>query len=164
MDQAQTASQVRSQAEIVEHYRATQKDDVLGFTAEALLLFLDAAQFREFSRPDADLSDWDPQELTRESVLEIMRQYMVFAWEKACGHRGISASRSIAKMAAWLWLLRDDEMAAFATNDANYPQYGVPILKAICDKYDFPIPDDPAVGRMARGLPCCDDCDAGCGQ
>jgi len=67
---------------------------------------------------------------------------VAFGWGKVRNHRGLSADRTILKMKAWLWLLGDDELEAFAADYANYPQYGAPILKAICEKYDFPIPED----------------------
>lgn len=103
--------------------------------------------------------------LSDDRVRDEMRQYMAeVGWDKVLGHRGISAGRTVEKMTAWLWLLGDDEMVRFAEDDSNYPQYGAPILKAICEKYGFPIPDDPAARRMAVGRRCVPDCDEGCAR
>lgn len=155
---------MRTTADIVELYRREKADDMLGFTADALLGYLSAEQFAEFAKPDADLSDWDQDELTQDAVTERMRNYMEFAWGKALGHRGISASRSVAKMRAWLWVLADDELVTFAEADENYENYGAPILWRICENYDFPLPDDSRAKRMAHGEPCFAGCDEGCGQ
>jgi hypothetical protein len=82
---------------------------------------------------------------------------MAFAWGKARDHRGISASRSVEKMRTWVWLLDDPEITA------NYQNYGAPILRAICERYGFPIPDGDDMRRMSEGEPCRDGCDEGCG-
>ena len=44
--------------------------------------------------------------------------------------------RSIDHFRAWLWLL-GDEMLRFADDGDNYPMYGKPILRRICEKYGF---------------------------
>lgn len=78
----------------------------------------------------------------RDTVIAEMRDYMSFAWEKAYDHRGLSASRSLYKMQAWLWLLGDDELLVFAEDADNYVPYGTPILRKISEKYDFYIPGE----------------------
>jgi len=154
---------VRTPQDIVEFYRANEQGDFFGFMLEVFATYLTAEQIREFCREDADLAEWpEPNPLTRDAVLNEMREYMSFAWDKAKRHRGISAERSVQRMGAWLWLLGDDEMVAFTKSSENYPQYGAPILKAICEKYGFAIPDDEGLMRMTQGLPCREDCDEGC--
>lgn len=71
-------------------------------------------------------------------IIAEMREYMVFAWDKANDERGLSAIRSIQYFTAWLWLLGDEETFAFASNDDNYAMYGRPILAKICEVYGFP--------------------------
>lgn len=155
---------MRSQDEIVAFYQGYKGRDIFGFTLEALADFMDAGHVKRFLKPDADLSAWTSREPSREAVLEEMRSYMVFAWEKVGGHRGISASRSVQKMKAWLWLLGDDDLVAYAEDDGNFAQYGAPILARISGKYEFPIPTSPRVKRMTQGQPCRVDCDEGCGR
>lgn len=147
-------------AEQTVRYLEDLNGDPFGFTANALLLFLTFEQAKPLLKPDADAVDWgDPtRPLTREGVIEEMRDYMKFAWSKVEDHRGISAERSVAHMEAWLWLLDDD---AFIRS-VQYAQYGAPKLKAICERYGFPVPDSPAIARMAQGLPCRDGCEEGC--
>lgn len=155
---------MRTPEEIAKYYETRQRDDFLGFEAGVLIPYLPYELAKPWLKPDSSPEFWGEQPpLTEEGMLETMRDYMAFAWDKALNHRGISASRSVTKMASWLWLLGNDEMVAFCHNDANYENYGAPILKAICDKYGFPIPDDECARRMARGLPCYPGCDMGCG-
>jgi hypothetical protein len=155
-------NELRTVPEIVARYRDTRAEDILGFHGSVLLEYLPVTDLRQFCKEGADLSDWTPSALTREAITEAMREYMEFAWGKATGHRGISANRSVAKLAAWLWLLGDGELAAFANDSANYPYYGGPILGRICEKYGFPIPDEEAARRMASGQPCEEHCCEGC--
>ncbi len=148
--------------EIVEWYRVQQEDDILGFTGSAILNFVPFDMAKEFLKDDAER--YEVPELTEENVLATMREYIEFAWGKVKDHRGISAGRSVEKMKAWLWILGDDYLYQFCENDANYAQYGAPCLKAISEKYGFPIPDSLALKRMCDGLPCTPDCDMGCGK
>jgi len=60
---------------------------------------------------------------------------MPFAWEKANGCRGISASRSLRHMVAWLWLDGQDEFLEKWNDLRDYEYYGKPQLIAICELY-----------------------------
>jgi hypothetical protein len=153
---------MRTPQEIADYYRQEQVNDFLNFTAEVLLPYLSAEQVKPFLKESADLTDWKPEPLSREGVLAAMRGYMEFAWGKVENHRGISASRSVEKMSAWLWILGDEEMVASARDNANYAYYGAPILKKICDVYGFPVPDNDGVRNMSQGKPCCEGCTEGC--
>jgi hypothetical protein len=65
-------------------------------------------------------------------------------------------------MSAWLWLLGEEELHQFAEDSKNYPQYGAPILKKICEKYGFPVPEGEAIANMSQGLSCSQYCEEGC--
>lgn len=135
--------------------------EALSFWPEVLLEFLTYEQAKPLLKPDYDGKDWPkPLPLTREIVVEKMREYMSFAWDKAENHRGISASRSVDKMHAWTWLIGEDNQI----NWDNYQNYGCPILKQICEKYGFNIPKSEALVRMSQGLVCGTDYDCGCGR
>lgn len=111
------------------------------------------------------LKDGTPEsEFTRlTDPLSAMTSYMEFAWEKASDHRSLSAARSVNKMQAWLWLMYDELWWDIEKDKIPYTNYGAPILLAICKKYSIPIPeDDSGVLRMALGIKCRNDCDAGC--
>ncbi len=157
---------MKTQEEIVAKFEE-HRGKFLDFTPEVLLHYLDFSHAQAYLKPEATEEEWDKSKtaLTRESVIEEMRQYMnSYGWDKAESHRGISAGRTIQKMQAWLWLLEDVDLYVFASDDKNYPQYGAPILKAICEKYRFIIPQEESIQRMMRGEPCGDDPDCGCGS
>jgi len=153
---------MRRQSEIVPYYQSIEDNDFLGFKREVLLRYVTYEQARPLLKPDAKPEEWfEPTPLSRETVLEEMRSYMEFAWDKVCNHRGISANRSVEKMAMWLWLLEDHDLQRFAEDDDHYAMYGAPILAAVCKKYGFPIPEGEDIERMSKGLSCHDDCE-GC--
>ena len=136
--------------------------DLFGFAQEVLLPYLPVERAQLFTWNDRDLVEWEQKPLTYKTVIADMRGYMDLAWRRVQDHNAFGASSSIDKMRAWIWLLGDEETLAFAKGDIHYSNYGAPILKRICEKYDFPAPCEDAVQRMAQGLPCCNDCRRGC--
>ncbi len=159
---------MRTSKEAVEFLKAN--GDLFGFMFEVVMPYLEFDDAKEWVKDGVTKRVWDKdkQEITRENVLAEMRDYMGrIAWNKAINHRGISAGRSVSKMTGWLYLLGDDELVDFALNEANYENYGAPILQAICDKYGFDIPDSNIVRAMAAGK-VCPSCvaglESGCGK
>lgn len=152
---------MRTAAEIVQ--RIKESKSFFGFEQEALIPYLTFEQARPFLKSEAKSEEWKPFPLTEESVRAEMAAYMLFAWEKALDHRGLSAGRSVEKLSAWIWLLGDDVCLSLV-EAAEHTNYGAPKLQVICDAFGLPMPDDEAARRMARGLPCRDDCDEGCGS
>jgi hypothetical protein len=151
---------------------------VFDFTTAVCLDYLPWEQAKPFLRDEyvakVEAGEEEHKQLTPDhaTVLAEMKDYMPFALGKAANHRGLSANRSISKMVAWLWLLGDDELRGqIEREEIGYTNYGAPILKAICEKYDFPIaledndwaPDKTAFLRMAEGKPCEPGCIGGCG-
>lgn len=136
------------------------------FVVEALVPFLTFEQARPLLKPDATENGWPTEPLTREAVLSEMRAYMEFAWGKVQDHRGLSASRSVEKIGAWIWLLGDEEILnEFKATD--YAQYGAPKLAAACRHYGFPVPEDESLACMIAGRPClgCESGEqSGCGS
>jgi hypothetical protein len=74
-------------------------------------------------------------ELTEEAVLDALSFDLGFAFEKAMGKRGLSASMMHNVIKMWMWVL-DDDLA----DEDMYAQYGLPYLKAVAIKYDLPNP------------------------
>lgn len=72
--------------------------------------------------------------LTRENIINEMQGYIDFAFEKAHGNRGISASRSMWKFEKWLWVLEDNKIDC-----SNYHDYGISNLEKIAEKYDLKV-------------------------
>jgi hypothetical protein len=153
---------MRTDAEIVAQIKARTAKDVFGIETGDLLGVLPFSSAQEFLKPGVTTDEFgSPSERTREAVLKAMHEYMDFAWGKALDHRGISAGRSVFHFRALVWLLGDEDYGAIEWDD--FAQYGAPVLKAICDRFDFPMPDSAAAFRMAKGEPCRPDCEEGCG-
>jgi len=151
---------MRIPSELVRRMKAVMDADPFRTQVGDLASFLPADALYQFCKPDADLSEHKPEPLIRRRVLVLMREYMPFAVEKATGHRGLSANRSIEHFKAWVWLLGD-----YAEIDwNNYKNYGAPILKQISERYGFDLPPSETLSRMARGAPCIAGCDMGCGR
>jgi hypothetical protein len=152
---------VRSVNEIIKRIKETQ-EEIFGFQPEVLVNYLPHPEASKFLKDPPEAKHWNKVKfpLTREKALDEMSNYMIFALEKARDHRGLSASRSISKMQAWLWLLKDDEKI----NWDNYENYGVPILQQICALYKLPFPvDNEEMVNMSRGNKCTPDCES-CGR
>lgn len=78
--------------------------------------------------------DW-----TEENILRHLKEDVTFGFEKALNKRGISAGLMYEVVKTWLWVLDDD-----LQDHDDYPQYGLPLFKAVAVKYGFenPIGDD----------------------
>ena len=144
--------------------------DMFGFKIEALVQFLPSKQVQAlfgFQDPvEEDMKKWDEEDkesLTEENVMNLFREYMAFAWGKALDHRGLSASRSVSKLAMYAWIMGADELVDdIESRRIRYAQYGCPILAAIAEKFSFPIPEDSGTQNMIAGNPCEPDCSMGC--
>lgn len=149
---------MRTDQEILARIVDIDSDDWTGTMRGDLSMYLSLEAIRPLCKPDADLSDHEPVSQERDAILGVIREYMPFAVEKATGHRGISAGRSVDHFKSWVWLLGDYEEIDW--ND--YENYGAPILRQICQRYDIPVPDDVGFTMMAGGHKCSAHCDQGC--
>jgi hypothetical protein len=154
---------MRTDAAIVQRILDISARDMFGFETMDLVSVLPYEEAKEYLKPSITEAEWQPTARDRKSVIEQMRDYMEFALEKAIDHRGLSANRSINHFQAWLFLLGDDALLQFAEDSGNYKNYGMPILKAICDKYQFAFPATDAAINMASGKQCESGCEEGCG-
>lgn len=134
----------------------------LNFSADVLLPFLDFEHAQAFLKPEVTAAEWEQKSQDRDAILADMRDYMAFAWGKVEDHRGLSAGRSVDKIAAWAWLLDDD--VAKRMVKAGYAQYGAPKLAVACEAFGFPIPDKDGIRNMIAGQQCVWGCGEGCGQ
>lgn len=140
--------------------RCRDSESLFGFHLDVLVPYLPYEYAKEFLKEEAIEEEWNKKviPLTEENIKLRLADYMKFAWGKAADHRGLSASRSIEKIAEWCWLLGDDDSVEFANEDKNYAMYGAPILAYVCRKHDFPIPMTGDLKRMIDGQPCHKDC------
>ncbi len=129
-----------SQDEIVARIKERRRaEDVFGFEISEYLDWLDFDHAKQFLKDGVTAAEWidRPFAPTRERVIQAIRDYMPFAWEKANNQRGISAGRSIMQIQAWLWLL-DGREREMAPKLSNYSDYGKPQLRAICEHFAIP--------------------------
>lgn len=167
----------RTLDEIVARIKST--GGPFNFSADVLLEYLPFDLAQPFLRPEVTREQWetsigtfsgygppcdksrplDPAD--REHILEATRHYAKFGWEKVQDHRGLSASRTIDKMSAWLWLLGYEDGEVYDV-DADWGQYGAGCLARICAELNFPIPSDNRIHRMIDGLACTPRCKEGC--
>lgn len=115
-------------------------EDILGFQTVDLVAMLPYSFAKEFLGKEVSEQEWEePLPYEEEKILEQMRDYMSFAWDKANNKRGISASRSMSHYTAWIFLLGDEDQFP---NLLNYEFYGKENLAKICAFYGFENEDD----------------------
>jgi hypothetical protein len=159
---------MRTQEEIVAMVES-KKNEVLDFTNEVLVPYLDFEHAKPYLKPEVVAkegaeAEWNSTlEENLKTAMNDFREYAGFAWDKARDHRGLSAGRSVDKLTAWAWFFGKDDVVNRASA-ASHRNYGCPKLKIICEAFDFPIPSDPAIDNMMNGRPCFPDCQSGCGR
>ena len=157
---------MRTAEEIVNRIKGIEPEAFFGFQADDLMRFLPFEDAKQFLNAEGvkefENGKWNQEPLTREGVIKIMGEYMDFALSKASDHRGLSAGRSIEHYKAWVWLLGDEDYKAIDWE--NYTNYGVPVLRRICEKYKIYFPESSELSRMSKGLSCREGCDEGCGK
>lgn len=139
---------MRSQEEIVARFSDRKKEDVLGFEVSEYACALDRAHLQPFL--EGTLAEWEPSLRTTEDVLEKMKGYIDFAYNKVENERSISAERSVLHYIAWLWLIDNTELCARVEHEyaTNYHDYGRNILDMIADHYGW-----PKTARVEDGMP-----------
>lgn len=162
-----TAVTTRTQEEIIDRFTEAADDDMFGWRREVLAAAMDQEAMRQvFPEIPPKLPLAAPSKPDTEAEA---REYLAFAVEKILDHRGISASRSVVKLAEFSWLLGRDDVVA-AMDAAEYAQYGAPQVRAFAEGMGWNwLPDNnpgdrEAVELMSLGRLCEDECAAGCGQ
>jgi hypothetical protein len=150
----------RTQEEILARIEAIDDEDFFGFRREVLIAVLDYEHARQFLKEGTTPEEWAEEQVT--DVEAAAFGYYGFALGKIRDHRGISANRSVDKLAEYAWLLGRDDVAA-AMDAAEFPQYGAPKVAAFAKGFGLDWPTEVAMVRMSSGLPCEDGCMDGCG-
>lgn len=127
---------MKTQEEILERFERARPGDPMGFEVSEYLVRLDYANAKPWLKDDATPEDWEQFSAAPSDVKERMLEYMPFAWGKANDCRGISASRSVAHVAAWTWLI-DDQTLLYKMERVGYNFYGKPILALVCDHFGW---------------------------
>src|SRR5262245_23225437 len=104
------SDRMKTLEEILQKFDELEKNenrDPFGFIRQVLLGFLPFVTARPYLKESTTEEQWTAaaSPLTEEAAKKSMSEYMEFAFEKAMDHRGLSASRSVRKMGAYLWLL-----------------------------------------------------------
>lgn len=139
----------RSVEEIIDNIKSSS--GIFGFKREVLLDYLPwnnlTVDFLKtiFTEEACDKYTTDSSQLVfiediAESVQNFL-DYMVFAWGKSFDERGLSASRSIEKLSAYLWLYGKDSLVEIIEDDDLYNPYGMPALIAVCEKMKIYVPE-----------------------
>ncbi len=159
---------MRNQAEVVTRVlmlgKGTGAMDPFGWQREVLYPSLDfkTASEADLLKEGVTEAKWDVDrggEPTRESLMKDAAHYMVFAFDKAEHHRGLSASRSIDKLTSWLWLL---ELNLGRFQGTPYTPYGVPQLRVAAEELGVEFPRGVRFERMSKGEACRPNCNEGC--
>jgi hypothetical protein len=152
---------MKTQEQILARMGEIRLEDTFGFRIEVLLNALSFENAKPFLKPEAVKEGWDEGAALTEARLRANAEgYLTFAWGKAEGHRGISASRSTDKMGEYIWLVGTDEDFK-KYDETEYAYYGCPKLKAAAEFFGTPLPTDDSLVKMMSGEPCRDDC-TGC--
>lgn len=130
----------RTPEEIIKHIQ--DANDMFGFQSEVLVAYLTFEQAKPLLKPDAQASNWGATITDVKEAAQDFLDYMTFAWMKAKDRRGISASRSIEKLAAWLWLMGREDLEELILRDELYNPYGAPALIAVCEKMRVAVPKE----------------------
>lgn len=157
---------IRTQDEILAriNYLADNapSEDFLGFRQEVLIGALDLEHVNVLAAArgadEIPAADYESA-----AQIEAALSYLEFAWGKAADHRGISAGRSVQKLAEWAWLFGLDDVVHQMT-EGPYQNYGAPALKVFAEAMGQELPTSEDLVNMMQGLPCRPDCDEGCGR
>jgi len=104
-----------------------------------LAAFIPEAQLKDFGMEleEDHIGKHIHIELTKENVLQFLKDDVEFGFKKALNQRGLSASMMNDVVKMWNWVLQDG-LEDFS--DDKYSMYGLPLLKATAVKYGFPNP------------------------
>jgi hypothetical protein len=151
---------MRTVDEVLARIEEIENTLVGSMTVDDLYEVLTYEEAKSKLRPEVTVKDWgEGQSRSHESARNKLVSYLPFAIEKALGHRGISASRSVSHFKNWIFLMEDLEAQEFIADEGNYAMYGVPIIKYLLNRYnveyEFSSPEElKRFECMAKGE-CC---------
>ena len=123
---------MRTQQEILNKIEELVNNDIdsMYIIQNDLVSFLDFEFAKEYLEEAAIEEVWGSTKLTNtvDSIKDIMREYLHFAFKKAGMQIGLFASRSMDHYYAWIWLI--DEEDHFG-DVRQYTDYGIPHLNKI---------------------------------
>lgn len=123
--------------------KMNSNEDILDFGKDVLIDYLDYEHVKPYLKEEKveELKNsWKPITDLRVCAQDFL-DYMVFAWGKAEDERGISSSRSISKLSAWMWLLGRDDLRRLLEDEDLYNPYGAPALIKCCEELGIEVPN-----------------------
>lgn len=143
---ARNKFKLRTQEEIVEKLDDTTIERFMDFTPDVLVPALEWEFAKKYLKEDyVEKVEKGEEKFEYTSDIKTIVQefldYMVFAWGKAQDERGLSASRSINKLSAWLWLLNREDLVNTIEDNNLYNPYGSPALIEVCNQLGIKVPE-----------------------
>lgn len=138
-----------SKEQIIKEVKGGRKSGSLdGRDYSRLIDFFDGEQFPIFGFELKTGAEHVGKEFTEENVLEQVKKDIAFGFEKALDQRGLSAGAMYAVAQMWMWVLEDD-----LQHHDSYAMYGLPLFKAVAEKYGFenPIGGDSGAEQKYNG-------------
>lgn len=134
-----------SEKEILEIIKS-KTDSLFSFDKEVFVDYLPLEEAKKFLTEESAkaIKEWN-QITTIEEAAQDFLDYMNFAWGKALDKRGLSASRSIEKLGAWLQVMSRPDLATLIDTNSLYNPYGAPALIAVCKNMGIKIPEELVV-------------------
>lgn len=130
--------------EILQRLNDESRKDLFGFESEIYLDFLPLDLVKQDLKPEYVKEIEDGKEqwnvTSFEDAVQDFLDYMNFAWDKAESERGISASRSISKLGAYLYCFGRKDLYELINDRSLYEPYGAPALIAVCEKLSINVP------------------------
>lgn len=123
-----------------------EKNDIFGFSYEVAIDYITLNEAEKYLNKEAlnKYKNGEEQWIQITDVFEATQDfldYMVFAWQKAMGERGISACRSIIKLSTWMKILSRKDVADILNDKNQGNKYGRPALKKACDILGIKYPE-----------------------
>lgn len=123
------------------------REKMFDFSSEVLIPYLPWEKAKTFYKEEY-VKEVDSGAKTYEQITDVneatqdMLDYLIFGYMKALDERGISASRTVNKLAVWFWLLGREDLAEVVSDDSLYNPYGMPALIKVTELMELPVPDD----------------------
>lgn len=111
------------------------------------------------ARARFDPAKWVRHPLSASQVALDMRGYLRdHIWAELLKHHPVCCAEGLALCKGWLWLLEDQEALSWTEGIADYAPLGGPKFAKIAARYQVPVPKEPRLERMLRGMPCQANC------
>ncbi|MES2942967.1 MAG: hypothetical protein V4772_08890 [Pseudomonadota bacterium] len=137
---------MKTTEEIKARIAAIADDDWMGTQQSDLIHYLPFDEAKNYLKDGVTVEQWDGRTIT--PPLDAVKDYLPFAWGKANDCRGLSASRSLDHLKAWLWLAGFDSIVAEHFQDYDYYGKFQLVLASELTGFDWKKEDD---GRWVNG-------------